>query len=114
MSHRCVDLSWLPSVKLMVNRFVASPMFLTGDPSIMNMVIAPASAIACNLAIVIPLRYWGVGALNRCSTVATNDGQEAGCACITCCGHAVGEQFDVVVITLLSLHTFTIWVGSKG
>jgi hypothetical protein len=59
-------------------------MFLMGVPSIMNMDVAPASAIACNVVIVIALRYWGEGAPNRCLAVAANDGQEAGCADTTC------------------------------
>ncbi len=114
MSHRCVDLTWLPSGKLIVDCFVAGRMFLMGVPSIMNMDVAPVSTIACIAAIVIALRYWGVGAPNRCCAVAANDGQESGCAYIICCRHAVEEQFDVVIITLSLLHTFTIWVGSKG
>ncbi len=40
--------------------------------------VAPVSTIACNVAIVIALRYWGVGAPNRCHAGAANDGQEAG------------------------------------
>jgi hypothetical protein len=89
-------------------------MFLAGIPSIMNMDVALVFAIACDVAIVIALRYWGVGVPNRCLAVVTNDGHEAGCAYITCCRHTVGEQFDVVIVTLLLLHTNTIWVGSKG
>ena len=85
-----------------------------GAPSIMNMDIAPVSAIACNVAIVIALRYWGVGVLNRCRAVAANDGREARCAYITCWAHAAREQFDVAIVTSSLLHTFTIWVGSKG
>ena len=114
MLHRCVDSTWLPSGKLITNCFVAGHMFLTGVPSIMNMDVAPISAIACNVATVITLRYWGVGAPNRCRAVAANDGQEFRCACITWCRQAIGEQFDVLIITLLLLHTFTIWVGSIG
>ncbi len=98
MSHRCVDLTWLPSGKMIVIGFVAGRMFLTGVPSIMNMDVAPVSTISCNVAIVITLRYWRVGAPNRCHAVAANDGRESGCACITCCGHTVGEQFGVVIV----------------
>jgi hypothetical protein len=112
MSHRCVDLTWFPSGKLIASCFVAGQMCFMAVPSIMNMGIAPVSAIACNVAIVIALRCWKVGAPNRCHAVATNDGQEARCACITC--KSVGEQFDGVIITSSLLHTFTIWVGSKG
>jgi hypothetical protein len=50
--QRCLDLTWLPLDKLIVNCFVAGQMFLTGVPSIMNMDMAPVSAIACNVAIV--------------------------------------------------------------
>jgi hypothetical protein len=89
-------------------------MFLMGAPSIINIDVAPVSAIACNVGIVISLRYWGVGAPSRCRAVAANNGRESGCACITWCGHAVGEQFDVLIITLLLLHKFTIWVRSEG
>jgi hypothetical protein len=85
-----------------------------GAPSIMNMDIAPVSAIAFDVAIVISFRYWGVGVPNRCRAVGANDGREYGCACITWCGHTGGEQFDVLIVTLLLLHKFTIWVGSKG
>jgi hypothetical protein len=59
-------------------------MFLTGVPSMMNMDVAPISAIACDVVIIITLRYWGVGALNKCLAVAANDGQEACCANISC------------------------------
>jgi hypothetical protein len=45
-----------------------------GVPSIMNLDVAPVSAIACNAVIVITLRYWEVGAPNRCHTVAAYDG----------------------------------------
>jgi hypothetical protein len=60
-------------------------MFLMGVPAIMNMDVAPVSTIAYyDVVIVIPLRYWGVGAPNRCLAVAANDGREARCAYITC------------------------------
>jgi hypothetical protein len=49
-------------------------MFLTGVPFIMNMDVAPVPAIAFNVAILIALRYWGVGVTNICLAVATNDG----------------------------------------
>ncbi len=45
MLHRCVDLTWLPSGKLIVNCFIVGQVFLTGVPSIMNMDVAPVSAI---------------------------------------------------------------------
>jgi hypothetical protein len=57
MLQNCVDLTWLPLGKFIINCFVAGQMFLAGVPSIMNMDIAPVSAIACNVAIVIALIY---------------------------------------------------------
>jgi hypothetical protein len=39
-------------------------MFLMGIPSIMNMDVAPVSAIVWDVAIVIALRYWEVRAPN--------------------------------------------------
>jgi hypothetical protein len=57
MLHRCVDLTWLPSGKLIVNCVVPCQMFLTGVPFIINMDAAPVSAIACNVVIVITLKY---------------------------------------------------------
>jgi hypothetical protein len=70
--------------KFIVNKFVAGQMFLMGVPSIMNMDVTPVSAIACNVAIVAALSYWGVGAPNKCLSVTANDGQEAGCANFSC------------------------------
>jgi hypothetical protein len=76
-------------------------MFRMGVPSIMNMDVTPGTAIACNVAIVIALRYWGVGVPNRCLAVAANDGQEASCGAISCQALATREQFDVAVLSLL-------------
>ncbi len=74
MLQRCVDLTWLPLGKFIVNCIVVGGMFLIVVPSMMNMDVAPDSTIACDVAIVIALRYWGVGAPNKCCAVATNDG----------------------------------------
>jgi hypothetical protein len=68
--QRWVSLTWLPSGKFNINYFVAGQMFLTGVSSVMNMDVAPVSGIACDVAIVIALRYWGVGVPNRCLAVA--------------------------------------------
>jgi hypothetical protein len=57
MLQRCANLTWLLSSKFIVNCIVAGQMFLTGVPSIMDMDVAPVSAIACDVAIVITLRY---------------------------------------------------------
>ena len=57
MSHICVDLTLLPSGRLMVSRVVAGHKFSTGVPSLMNMDVPPVSAIASVVATVIALRY---------------------------------------------------------
>jgi hypothetical protein len=105
MLQRCVDSTWLLSGKFIVNCFVAGRMFLMGVPSKMNMDVAPVSAIACDVAIIIALRYWGVGAPNKGLAVVANDGQEAGCTDISCLVLAAGEQFDVAIIMSLLLNT---------
>ncbi len=73
MLHRCVDFTWLPLGKPVVSCLVAGRKFLTGVPSILNMDVAPISAIASFVAIVIALRYWGVGSLNKYLAVPAND-----------------------------------------
>ncbi len=70
MSHMCVDFTLLPSGKLMVSGLVAGRQFLTGVPSMMNIEVTPMSAIACAVAIVVVLRYCGVGAPNRWCAIA--------------------------------------------
>ncbi len=64
MLHICVDLTCLPSGRLIVNGFVAGRLFLTLTPSMMNIDVAPVSAMACNAAIVSAFRYYGIGGPN--------------------------------------------------
>jgi len=47
MSHMCVDLTFVPSGKFIESGFVATLLLSTGVPSIMNIAVAPVSAIAC-------------------------------------------------------------------
>ncbi len=54
MSHICIDLTCLPSGRLIVNGFVAGRLFSTLTPSMTNMDVAPVSAMACNAAIRAP------------------------------------------------------------
>jgi hypothetical protein len=76
MSQSCVNLTWLPSGKFIINCFIPCHMLLTGVPSIVNI---PSICICYSLrfAIVIALRYFEVGAPNKCLAVAANDCQEA-------------------------------------
>ncbi len=107
MSQRSVDLTWLPPGKFIVNCFVTGQMFLTDVPSMMNMDVAPVSAIACKFTISIALRYWGEGAPNKCLAGAANDGLDAGCANISYGALAAREQFNMAIVTLSSPHTVT-------
>ncbi len=73
MLHTCVDLIFLPSGRLTVNGFVANCLFSTSTPSITKMDVAPMSATARFVAIVIALRYCGFGLPCKVLANATND-----------------------------------------
>ncbi len=57
MSHICVDFIFLPSGMLMLKGLLARRLFTTLAPSIMNMDVAPVSAMAWVDAVVIALKY---------------------------------------------------------
>jgi hypothetical protein len=57
MSQMCVDVTLLPSGKLIVIGLLDLRRFLTGVPFIMKIDVAPVSAIACDLAIVIAFAH---------------------------------------------------------
>ena len=57
MSQMCVDVTLLPSGKLIVIGLLDLRIFLTGVPFMMNIEVAPVSAIACDLAIVIAFAH---------------------------------------------------------
>jgi hypothetical protein len=74
--------------------------------------VAPVSAIACDAAMAIPLRYCGFGAPNNCCAVAA-----IVVLLVTCPLSTFGQscvQFDVMIV-LSSLFTsvvaLIIWVG---
>ena len=73
MSHMCVDLSCLPSGRLIVSGFNAGRVFFTSTPSMMNIVVAPVSAIAADVAIVIAFRYCVDGLPNILPAIAAID-----------------------------------------
>ncbi len=112
--HVCVDLTLLPSGKFMVSGWIAGRRFWTGLPSITKIEVAPVSAIACNVAIVIALRYCGEGAPNRCLAAAAT-------FCLTIffakvVGNESVVQFEVTVVLSSSttfIVTLMIWVVSK-
>ncbi len=57
MSQMCVDVTLLPSGKLIVIGLSDLRRFLTGMPFIIKIDVAPVSAIACDLAIVIAFAH---------------------------------------------------------
>ena len=79
MPHMCVDFTLLPSGKLIVNGCNKGHKLLTGVPSMINMEVAPVSAIAWFVLITIALRYCWLGEPHNCCAVAAKDGRgEAG------------------------------------
>jgi len=53
----CVDLICLPSGRLIVSGFIAGHLFFTSAPSMIEIDVAPVSAITSDVAIVIAFRY---------------------------------------------------------
>ncbi len=90
MSHTCVDLIFLPSGRLTVSGFVANLLFSTSTPSITKMDVAPVSATARFIAIVITLRY--------CNDV--------GCDCSFWL--LLVAKFDVTIVMSLSVALITL------
>ena len=75
MLYMCVDFTLLPSGKLIVNGCNKGCKLLAGVPSMINMEVAPVSAIAWFILIAIPLRYCWLGEPNNCRAVAAKDEQ---------------------------------------
>lgn len=73
MSHMCVDLICLPSGRLIVSGFIAGRLFFTSAPSMTKIDVAPVSAIASDVAIVIAFRYCVDGLPNILLAVAASD-----------------------------------------
>ena len=73
MSHMCVDLICLPSGRLIISGFIAGRLFFTSAPSITKIDVAPVSAIASDVAIVIAFRYCVEGLPNILLAIAASD-----------------------------------------
>ena len=113
MSHVCVDCTFVLSGRLMVSGRMAGQRFSHGVPSMIKIKAAPVSAIACNAAMVIALRYCGFGAPNNCLAVAAMEFlvlDSLNTFDVSC------VQFDVTIV-LSSSSTpavaLMIWVGSE-
>ena len=114
MLHVCVDFTFVPSGRLIVSGRIAGWRFSHGVPSMMKIDVAPVSAITCDVAMVIALRYCGCGfgAPNISLAVAAIDllvVEFPLCTFGTPC-----VLFDVMIVLLLSSISavaFMIWVG---
>ena len=73
MSHMCVDLICLPFGRLIVSGFIAGRLFFTSAPSMTKIDVAPVSAIASDVAIVIAFRYCVEGLPNILLAVAVSE-----------------------------------------
>ncbi len=109
MSHTCVDLIFLPSGRLTVSGFVANRLFSTSTPSITKMDIAPVSATARFVAMVITFRYCGFGLPYKILANAAND---------VSCGISfwllLVAKFDVTTVALSLSATVTRLITSVG
>ena len=81
MSHMCVDLICLPSGRLIVSGFNAGRLFFTSAPSMTKIDVAPVSAIASDVAIVMAFRYCVDGLPKILLAVSASD-------LVCCCGSA--------------------------
>ena len=95
MHSNYFDFTCLPSGKLIVIGFEATRLLSTSTPSIINIDVAPVSAIACCVSIVIALRDSCVGIPNRWCAAAANGcgrGVVMGTMWRSC------SQFDVTIV----------------
>jgi hypothetical protein len=109
MLHTCVDLIFLPSGRLTVRGFVANCLFSTSTPSITKMDVAPISATARFVAMVIALRYCGFGLPYKVLANAAND---VGYCCVF--WWLLVAKFDVTTITSSLSATVTTLMTSVG
>ncbi len=109
MSHTCIDLIFLPSGRLRVRGFVANHLFSTSTPSITKMDVAPLSAMARFVAMVMALRYCGFGLLYK---VLANAANNVGCCCVF--WQLLVAEFDMTTITSSSSAMVTTLMTSVG
>ncbi len=100
MSHRCVDCTLCPSGRLIVNGLDATHLLATSTPSMTKMDVAPVSAIACNVPIVIAFKsLCEVGSNNARAAIAHAHG-----ICVRTRTLLEEEQFDMITV-VSSLHS---------
>ena len=77
MSQTCVDHIVVPLGKFILSGFIATRLLLTFALSMMNIVVAPVSAIALFAAMVSTFKYCGMGLPNVAQAAAAIEG----CSC---------------------------------
>ncbi len=75
MSHTCVDRIVVPSGKYILSGLVAIRLLSTSALSMVNIVVAPLSAMALFAAMVSAFRYCGIGVPNMVRAVAAIKGR---------------------------------------
>ena len=98
MSHVCVDMTRCPSGRLIVIGFLATVLVITSALSIINMDVAPVSAIACVDAMVRACNCLADGLPNSIRAVAAMDGAHIRRGGIDV-EDDVRVQFDVMTVT---------------
>ena len=75
MSQMCVDHIVVPSGKFILSGLVAIRLLSTSALSMMNIAVAPVSAMALFAAMVSAFKYYGMGVPNMLRAVAAIDGR---------------------------------------
>ena len=96
MSQTCVDTTFLPSGKLIVSRSFAMRLLSMSSLSMMKMEVAPVSAMAWFVVIVIAFKYCDMGLPNNIRAAMAIVGRTF---LATCQG---AKTLDVTTVTLLS------------
>ena len=110
MSQTCVDTTCLPSGKLIVSGSFAMRLLSISAPSMIKMEVAPVSAIAWCVVIVIAFKYCGMGLPNNIHAAMAI----VGCALLAT--HLGAETLDVTTVASSSsvLTVGDLGVGFRG
>ncbi len=100
MSHTWVDHIVVPSGKFILSGLVAMCLLSTSELSMMNIAVAPVSAMALLAAMVSAFKYCGNGLPNMVRAVAAIEGH---CRVSVVWVGRGGEQFDVMPVASSSL-----------
>ncbi len=109
LSHTCVDLISLPSGRLTVSGFVANCLLSTSILSITKMDIAPVSATARFVVMVIAFRYCGFGLPYEILASAANDAGFGGSFWLL-----LVAEFNLTTVTSSSSTMVTTLITSVG